>query len=51
MDDYVVAPKEKEWLSSPLKALSGRTPQELIADGRVRDLVAEFDRLQEGQPV
>jgi transcriptional regulator with XRE-family HTH domain len=51
MDDYVVAPREKEWLSSPLKAFAGRTPEELIADGRVRDLVVEFDRLREGQPV
>jgi transcriptional regulator with XRE-family HTH domain len=51
MDDCVVAPKEKEWLSSPLEAFAGRTPQELIADGRIRDLVVEFDRLREGQPV
>ncbi|MGB7354325.1 MAG: helix-turn-helix transcriptional regulator [Acidobacteriaceae bacterium] len=51
MDDNVVAPKEKEWLSSPLEAFAGRTPQELIADGRIRDLVVDFDRLREGQPV
>jgi transcriptional regulator with XRE-family HTH domain len=51
MDDYVVAPKEKEWLSSPLEAFAGRTPQDQIADGRIRDLVVEFDRLREGQPV
>ena len=51
MDDYVVAPKENEWLSSPLEALARRTPQELLAAGRVRDLVVEFDRLRDGQPV
>ena len=51
MDDYVVAPKENQWLSSPLQTFSGRTPQELIAEGRIRDLVVEFDRLREGQPV
>jgi transcriptional regulator with XRE-family HTH domain len=51
MDDYVVAPKEKEWLSSPLETFAGRTPQELISEGRIRDLVVEFDRLKEGQPV
>src|SRR5580704_5211817 len=51
MEDYVVAPKEKEWLSSPLEAFTGRTPQELITNGRIRDLVVEFDRLREGQPV
>jgi len=51
MDDYVVAPKEKAWLSSPLEAFAERTPQQLITDGRIRDLVIEFDRLSEGQPV
>lgn len=51
MDDYVVAPKEKEWLSSPLEAFGGRTPQQLIVEGRIRDIVIEFDRLREGQPV
>jgi transcriptional regulator with XRE-family HTH domain len=51
MDDYVVTPKEKEWLSTPLEAFAGKTPQQLVADGRIRDLVIEFDRLREGQPV
>ena len=51
IDDYVVAPKEREWLSSPLEAFAGRTPQELISEGRIRDLVVEFDRLREGQPI
>ena len=51
MDDYVVAPEEKHWLSTPLEGFAGRTPQELIADGRIRDLVIEFDRLRDGQPV
>jgi len=51
MDDYVVAPREKEWLSTPLDAFAGRTPKELISEGRMRDLVVEFDRLREGQPV
>jgi transcriptional regulator with XRE-family HTH domain len=44
MDDYVVAPEEKTWLSSPLEAFAGRTPRQLIAEGRIRDLVVEFDR-------
>jgi transcriptional regulator with XRE-family HTH domain len=51
MDDYVVAPEERHWLSTPLEAFAGRTPQELIADGRIRDLVIEFHRLRDGQPV
>jgi transcriptional regulator with XRE-family HTH domain len=51
MDDYVVAPEERQWLSSPLEAFASKTPQQLIAEGRIRDLVVEFDRLGEGQPV
>ncbi len=51
MDDYVIAPQEKEWLASPLEAFGGRTPQQLIAEGRMRDIAIEFDRLREGQPV
>jgi len=51
MDDYVIAPKEKEWLSSPLEAFAGRSPRQLITEGRIRDLVIEFDRMREGQPV
>jgi DNA-binding XRE family transcriptional regulator len=51
MDDYVIAPQEKEWVSSPLDAFGGRTPQQLIVEGRMRDIVIEFDRLSEGQPV
>ena len=51
MDDYVVASMEKEWLLSPLEAFAGSSPQKLITEGRMRDLVIEFDRLREGQPV
>jgi transcriptional regulator with XRE-family HTH domain len=51
MDDYVVAPEEKTWLSSPLEIFAGSTPQQLIAEGRIRDLIVEFSRLREGQPV
>jgi transcriptional regulator with XRE-family HTH domain len=34
MDNYVVAPKEKAWLSSPLEAFGGRSPQELITKAK-----------------
>lgn len=51
MDDYVVAPNEKEWLSSPLEAFGRRSPRQLITEGRIRDMVIEVDRLREGQPV
>ena len=45
MDDYVVTPTEREWLSSPLEAFAGRSPRQLITAGRIRDLVIEFDRM------
>ena len=51
MDDYVVSSKEEEWLNSPLPALRGRRPIELIAEGKLRDLIVEFQRMREGQPV
>ena len=51
MDDYVVAPKEREWLETPLPVVQNRRPIDLIADGKLRDLIVEFQRLREGQPV
>jgi len=51
MDDYVIAPKEREWLDTPLPAVQNRRPIDLIADGKLRDLIVEFQRLREGQPV
>ncbi len=51
MDDYVVALKENAWLSSPFEAFGGHFPRELIMEGRIRDLITEFDRMREGQPV
>lgn len=51
MDDYVVASNQEEWLSSPLEAFGGRSPRELITEGRIREMVIEFDRLREAQPV
>jgi DNA-binding transcriptional regulator YiaG len=51
MDDYVIAPKEREWLETPLPAVQNRRPMDLIAGGKLRDLIVEFQRLKEGQPV
>lgn len=51
MDEYVSAPREREWLSTPQQALQHKTPRELIAQGRARDLIVEFLRMREGQPV
>ena len=51
MDEFVVAAEEPVWLNTPLPAVQGRTPRQVIAEGRMRDLIVEFLRLREGQPV
>jgi uncharacterized protein (DUF2384 family) len=51
MDDYVIAPKEREWLNTPLAAVQNRRPADLIRGGKLRDLIVEFQRLKDGQPV
>lgn len=51
MDEFVIAPKEAEWLKTPLEAFGNRAPMDLIREGKLRDLVVEFHRLREGQPV
>jgi uncharacterized protein (DUF2384 family) len=51
MDEYVSAPSEREWLSTPQQALQNKRPRDLIAGGRVRDLIVEFLRMRQGQPV
>ena len=51
MDEYVLAPHEQEWLKTPLPAVQNLTPLQAIQQGRTRDLVVEFLRLAEGQPI
>lgn len=51
MDEFVIAPKEEEWLQTPLPAIQNQTPREAIIRGKLRDLVVEFLRLGEGQPI
>jgi len=51
MDDYVVSQKERQWLSVPLPALQNRKPIDLTAEGKLRDLVLEFQGMCEGQPL
>ena len=51
MDEFVIAPKEQEWLQTPLPAIRNRTPVQAIIEGKMRDIIVEFLRLGEGQPV
>jgi DNA-binding XRE family transcriptional regulator len=49
MDDYVVAKEEADWLSTAHRRFGNKKPVELIVDGKLRDLIVEFQRLREGQ--
>lgn len=51
LDDYVVAREEKNWLNTPNPAFKNRRPSGLIIEGKLRDLIVEFQRLREGQPL
>ena len=51
MDDYVVAREEKTWLITPNAAFKHNKPIGLIIEGKIRDLIVEFQRLREGQPL
>lgn len=51
IDDYALASEKRKRLLSPLDAFGGRSPHEPLAGGRAHDLIVEFDRLREGQPV
>jgi len=51
MDHSVLAPKEREWLDTPLPAVQNRRPTDVISGGKLRDLIVEFQRLRLGQPV
>jgi DNA-binding XRE family transcriptional regulator len=50
MDDYVVAREETKWLTTPNPRFRNKKPVELIVEGKLRDLIVEFQRLREGQP-
>jgi DNA-binding XRE family transcriptional regulator len=39
------------WMDSPNDAFQKRTPRELIREGKTRDLILEFQRLQTGEPL
>jgi transcriptional regulator with XRE-family HTH domain len=51
VEDYIPSDDRARWLRAPLPAFEGTSPAELIQDGRTRDLIVEFRRLQEGQPL
>jgi transcriptional regulator with XRE-family HTH domain len=48
---YVQADEVGKWMDTPNDAFQKRTPRELVREGKTRDLVLEFERLQTGEPL
>jgi len=51
LDEVVPSPDMPVWLRSENQAFGGRKPFELIMQGKARDILAEFRRLQAGEPI
>ncbi len=48
---YVSKNQLGDWMNSASDAFHGHTPRELILDGKARDIIIEFRRLQSGEPL
>jgi len=51
LSKYIESGQIASWMDSPNEAFQGRTPRELIREGKTRDLILEFGRLQTGEPL
>jgi DNA-binding transcriptional regulator YiaG len=51
LDEIVPVPDLPVWLRSENQAFGGRQPLELMVQGKARDILAEFRRLQAGEPI
>ena len=51
LERYIVAKQRQSWLISPNDASAGAAPRDWIIEGRARDLLWEFRRMQAGEPV
>jgi hypothetical protein len=47
VDEFVIAPKEHEWLQTPLPAIRNPMPVQAIIQGKTGDIIVEFLRLGE----
>ena len=48
---YIESGQVASWMDSPNEAFRNRTPRQLIREGKTRDLILEFGRLQTGEPL
>lgn len=51
LNDYLPPGQHAKWMQSPTEAFGGRAPLDLLLDGKIRDVIVEFRRLQAGQPL
>jgi transcriptional regulator with XRE-family HTH domain len=51
LSKYIENGQIARWMDSPNEAFQKRTPRELIREGKTRDLILEFGRLQTGEPL
>lgn len=51
LKEVISRPDLPVWLRSENQAFNGRQPLELILQGKARDILAEFRRLQSGEPI
>jgi transcriptional regulator with XRE-family HTH domain len=51
LKDSVKMANVPTWLRSANNAFDGRRPIDLLKDGKARDIVVEFRRLQTGEPI
>jgi transcriptional regulator with XRE-family HTH domain len=48
---YIASGDLAAWIDSPNDAFHGHSPRELIREGKTRDLILEFRRMQSGEPL
>jgi transcriptional regulator with XRE-family HTH domain len=51
LSKYIESGQVATWMDSPNEAFGKRTPRDLIREGKTRDLILEFGRLQTGEPL
>jgi transcriptional regulator with XRE-family HTH domain len=51
LSKYIGRGQVASWMDTPNEAFGKRTPRELIREGKTRDLILEFGRLQTGEPL
>ena len=50
LTESIKRPDIPAWLRSANNAFSGQRPVDLLKDGKTRDIIVEFRRLQAGEP-